>query len=91
MATPQKFTADELKAITELRDASQAKVVEFGQLKLERILTNNRLAQLDQLEAAAEQSYADLQKQEAEMVEKLKEKYGAGTVDIESGEFVPAK
>jgi len=91
MATPQKFTADELKAITELRDASQAKVVEFGQLKLERILTNNRLAQLDQLEDAAEQSYADLQKQEAEMVEKLKEKYGAGTVDIESGEFVPAK
>ena len=91
MATPQKFTEDELKAITELRDASQAKVVEFGQLKLERILTNNRLAQLDQLEDAAEKSYADLQKQEADMVEKLKEKYGAGTVDIESGEFVPAK
>jgi len=91
MATPQKFTEDELKAITELRDASQAKVVEFGQLKLERILTNNRLAQLDQLEDAAEKSYADLQKQESDMVEKLKEKYGAGTVDIESGEFVPAK
>ena len=91
MATPIKFTDEELKEVTELRDASQAKVVEFGQLKLERLLTNNRLTQLDQLEEEAEKGYIDLQKQEAELVAKLKEKYGAGTVDVESGEFVPAK
>ena len=91
MATPIKFTKEELKQVTELRDASQAKVVEFGQLKLERILTENRLTQLDQLDEEAKNSYVELQKQEAELVEQLKEKYGAGTVDVESGEFVPAK
>tara|TARA_X000001382_G_scaffold130395_1_gene125102 strand:+ start:1444 stop:1719 length:276 start_codon:yes stop_codon:yes gene_type:complete len=91
MATPIKFTEEELKQVTELRDASQAKVVEFGQLKLERILTENRLTQLDQLDEEAKNSYVELQKQEAELVEQLKEKYGAGTVDVESGEFVPAK
>jgi len=90
MATPIKFTEEELKEVTELRDASQAKVVEFGQLKLEKLLTKNRLSQLDQLEEEAENGYIDLQKQEAELVAKLKEKYGAGTVDVESGEFVPA-
>tara|TARA_R110002072_G_scaffold286696_1_gene451809 strand:+ start:173 stop:448 length:276 start_codon:yes stop_codon:yes gene_type:complete len=91
MATPIKFTKEELKQVTELRDASQAKVVEFGQLKLERILTENRLTQLDQLDEEAKNSYVELQKQEADLVEQLKEKYGAGTVDVESGEFVPAK
>ena len=91
MATPIKFTKEELKQVTELRDASQAKVVEFGQLKLERILTENRLTQLDQLDEEAKNSYVELQKQEANLVEQLKEKYGAGTVDVESGEFVPAK
>jgi hypothetical protein len=35
MATPIKFTDEELKEVTELRDASQAKVVEFGQLKID--------------------------------------------------------
>jgi adenylate kinase len=91
MATPIKFTEEELKQVTELRDASQAKVVEFGQLKLERILTENRLTQLDQLDEEAKNSYIELQKQEADLVGQLKEKYGAGTVDVESGEFVPAK
>ena len=91
MSTPIKFTEEELKQVTELRDASQAKVVEFGQLKLERLLTENRLTQLDQLDEEAKNSYVELQKQEADLVEQLKEKYGAGTVDVESGEFVPAK
>jgi len=91
MVTPIKFTEEELKQVTELRDASQAKVVEFGQIKLEKLMTNKRLNQLNVLEEEAEQGYADLQKQEVEIVEELKQKYGAGTVDIASGEFVPAK
>jgi len=91
MATPIKFTEAELKQVTELRDASQAKVVEFGQLKLERLLTENRLRQLDDLDEAAEKSYIELQSKEVELVNELKEKYGAGTVDVESGEFVPVK
>ena len=86
---PIKFKEDELKQITELRDASQAKVVEFGQLKLERLLTNQRLIRIDGLDAAAEEEYAALQEQELSLVGELKEKYGVGTVDIQSGEFVP--
>ena len=38
MSETIKFTEEELKQITELRDESQAKVVEFGQLNLERLL-----------------------------------------------------
>jgi len=89
MSKAIKFTEEELKQITELRDASQAKIVEFGQLKLERLLTNQRLIRIDGLDAAAEEEYAALQEQELSLVGELKEKYGVGTVDIQSGEFVP--
>ena len=91
MTTAIKFTQEELNQVTELRDASQAKVIEFGQLRLERLLTENRLVQLAQLDKEAEQNYANLQKLEAELISTLKKKYGAGTVDVESGEFVPSK
>ena len=91
MAQPIKFTEEELKQITDLRDASQAKVIEFGQIKLDILLTSQQLTRLGDLEAAAEKSYVDLQSRELELVNKLKEKYGVGTVDIASGEFIPAK
>ena len=91
MANPIKFTDEELKEITNLRDASQAKVIEFGQIKLDILLINQRLEQLNEIEAAAEKSYVGLQNKEVELVNKLKEKYGVGTVDLSSGEFIPAK
>ncbi len=91
MSKAIKFTEDELKKITDLRDASQAKVVEFGQLKLDILLTNQRLKQLEEIEAKAESDYEGLQKSEVDLVNELKEKYGVGTVDLSSGEFVPAK
>ena len=91
MAKAIKFTDDELKQITDLRDASQAKIIEFGQIKLDILLTTQQLTRLGDLEKAAEKSYIDLQSRELELVNKLKEKYGVGTVDIASGEFIPAK
>ena len=90
MSNAIKFTEEELEKITKLRDASQAKIVEFGQLKLERLLANQRLTRIDDLDIAAEEEYTVLQDQELVLVDELKEKYGVGTVDIQSGEFVPA-
>ena len=43
------------------------------------------------LETEAENEYVDLQKQEVDLVNSFKEKYGVGTVDLSSGEFIPAK
>ena len=36
------------------------------------------------------EDYKNLQNQERELVQKLNEKYGPGTVDISNGEFIPA-
>ena len=37
-----------------------------------------------------ESAYIELQKKEQELVNSLNEKYGAGTLDIVSGEFTPS-
>tara|TARA_Y100000310_G_C20506592_1_gene726693 strand:+ start:456 stop:731 length:276 start_codon:yes stop_codon:yes gene_type:complete len=91
MSEPIKFTEEELKKIKDLRDSSQSKIVEFGQLKLEKLLAEQRLQQIEDLDKKAQEEYIALQDEELKLVNTFKEKYGIGTVDLASGEFIPAK
>ena len=90
MSESKKFTKDELDKITELRDQFGAKVNEFGQLELELLLTSQRIERLAEAKTKLQEDYLNLQKEEGELVKGLNEKYGAGTVDLQSGEFIPA-
>tara|TARA_Y100001963_G_scaffold101424_1_gene139510 strand:+ start:162 stop:479 length:318 start_codon:yes stop_codon:yes gene_type:complete len=89
MSDTQKFTDAELAKITELRDANALKINEFGQLELEILLTNQRVETLKTAKEDLQNQYVALQEQERGLVKELNEKYGTGTVDIESGEFIP--
>lgn len=89
MSESQKFTDAELKKITELRDANAQKINEFGQVELELLLTNQRLETLEKTKEDLKNQYVALQEKERELVQEFNEKYGTGTVDLESGEFVP--
>ena len=89
MAETKKFTEAELKDIAELRNANAQKINEFGQIELEILLTNQRLDVLVDTKQNLEKQYVELQTKEKALVAKLNEKYGTGTVDLESGEFVP--
>jgi|TARA_R100001163_G_C4912750_1_gene96382 hypothetical protein len=90
MSEPIKFTKDELDKVTKLRDQFGAKVNEFGQLELELLLTSQRIERLAEAKTKLQEDYLNLQKEEGELVKGLNEKYGAGTVDLQSGEFIPA-
>ena len=68
---PIKFTDEEVTQIKELRDSTEEKVAQFGQLKLEKILTQQRLDQLNELEPKLENEYVQLQTKERELVEIL--------------------
>ena len=89
MSETKKFTEAELKEITELRNANAQKINEFGQIELEILLTNQRLDVLVDTKQNLEKQYVELQTKEKALVAKLNEKYGKGTVDINTGEFVP--
>ena len=84
-----KFTDDELNQIKELQQKYAASTDAFGRLRVQRLIMNQQLDQLEDAEARLENDYTDLQKSEQELVQSLNEKYGAGSLDINTGEFTP--
>jgi len=91
MSEPIKFIKEELDQITELRDANQQKIAEFGQIELELLLADQRIKSLDTAKQKLQEDYVILQEKERNLVQTLNEKYGAGQVDLSSGEFIPVK
>ncbi len=89
MSENKKFTQDELAKIVELRESNSQKISEFGQIELEILLTNQRLTALQDAKAKLQEEYVGLQDKEKELVKELNDKYGSGTVDLDSGEFIP--
>ena len=89
MSENKKFTQDELAKIVELRESNSQKISEFGQVELEILLTDQRMEALQDAKAKLQEEYVGLQDKEKELVKELNDKYGSGTVDLDSGEFIP--
>jgi len=80
----QKFTEDELKSLKSLQNQSQVATLQFGQLYLSKL-------RLEEQETTLKNQLKQLEQEEAKAAQTLTEKYGKGTIDIESGEFTPTE
>ena len=89
MSETKKFTQEELNQITKLQETNAQKVSEFGQIEIEILLAKQRLENLEVAKISCQKQYKELQQQEEELVTNLNKKYGVGTVDINTGEFIP--
>ena len=88
MAKVQKFTEEELKSITEIRDTNAQITSELGQVELQLFLLDEQLKEFNDYKSNLQIQFKNLQTTESELVQSLNEKYGKGTVDINTGEFV---
>jgi hypothetical protein len=88
MSEKHVIEPDHLNQINQLREASTDLIYELGQIEMELIATNQRLDDLNAAKVAAISEYKQLQKRETDLVKSLTDKYGTGTLNIESGEFV---
>ena len=79
-----KFTEDELKSLKSLQNQSQVATLQFGQLYLSKL-------RLEEQEITLKNQLKQLEQEEAKAAQTLTEKYGKGTIDIESGEFTPTE
>ena len=84
MADAIKFTEDELKSLKSLQNQSQVATLQFGQLYLSKL-------RLEEQETTLKNQLKQLEQEEAKAAQTLTEKYGKGTIDIESGEFTPTE
>ena len=85
-----KFTDDELKSLQELQNSYQGKQLQFGQLRVQRLLVQQQLDAIDDTEAKLEVEYGEVQETERKLVADLNEKYGPGNLDPATGVFTPA-
>ncbi len=89
MAENKKFTEEELKSITDIRDGNSRIVSDLGQVELQVFMVTEELEKLEEMKSKLQIQFKNLQVQESELISQLNEKYGIGTVDINTGEFIP--
>ena len=91
MAKEVKFTDDELKQLQGLQTSYQEKQLQFGQLKVQRILLQQQSDALEEAEVKLEEDYKGVQETERGLVKQLNEKYGPGSLNPETGVFTPTE
>jgi|TARA_B100000900_G_C20183134_1_gene554750 predicted nuclease with TOPRIM domain len=86
-----KFTKDELNSIEELRNNYNSVTNALGMLEVSRMQTEKRLETIEGDKIRLETQYEQLTMVEKELINSLTEKYGQGSIDINSGVFTPVK
>lgn len=89
MAESVKFTKEELESLQGIQNLYQTKTIEFGQLKVQKILLTQQLDSLETQLTQMEVDYTNIQRQERDLVQQLNEKYGPGSLDPSTGTFTP--
>ena len=84
-----KFTEDELKSLQDLQNSYQQKQLQFGQLRVQRLLVQQQLDTIDETETKLEVEYGEVQDTERKLVADLNKKYGPGNLDPTTGVFTP--
>lgn len=79
----QKLTQEELDNVKSLQEKRQRVTLTLGSIEIAK---NELKAQRE----SAEQDLYIINKQEKELVQSLEQKYGRGSIDITTGEFIPA-
>ena len=84
MAKDIKFSDDELKQISDIRTAYAEITNRFGQIQLTKY---NLQKQVEQ----AEIDFESIKVKEQEVLQKITDKYGPGTLDPNTGVFTPSE
>ena len=86
---PVKFTDEELSSLQELQNTYASISTQFGQLKVSRMNLERQVYNLDETEDNLEKAWDENRQTESDLVKSLNEKYGAGSLNPQTGEFIP--
>ena len=83
-SSPVSFSQEELSEIRDLRTELNQITFQLGQIKINKIRIENT-------EILIKKDLTNLEEKESKLAKKLSDKYGKGSIDIETGTFIPAK
>ena len=84
-----KLTNEELARVKAIPTRLQQITVQLGQIAVERAALERRTAELDVLEDQLKTDLVTVQQQERTVANELTNRYGAGTINPETGIFIP--
>ena len=90
MNEKKKLTDEEINSISEIRQKTSEKIMQFGEIELELIYLENRKEEIDNIKNNLKAELKTLQDKEKDISTKLNEKYGQGTLNLDNKEFIPA-
>jgi chromosome segregation ATPase len=82
---------EDLEQISNLRNKLATVVSESGQLTLQIQLLQSDIVELNEKLSEQTKIFKGLLQEEQELLKRLSEKYGAGQINFETGEFTPEK
>lgn len=86
----KKLDEAELNTLTALRQRSQEKVMQFGEIEMEIIFLEGRIDEMLKMKETFKQELKTMQEEELKVSRDLEDKYGKGNLNLETGEFIPA-
>lgn len=84
-----QFDQQELEQIKKLQEQYNVLGIQLVQLKIALKNANEYLESLKSQELLVESQIQETNKQEKDLAKQLEEKYGAGSLDLETGQFTP--
>ena len=82
--SPVSFSPKELKQLRDLRLEIDQLAIQLGQLSISEIKLNETKSKL-------KNTLFELEKKEINLAKTLSDKYGQGSIDLDSGTFTPTK
>ena len=91
MSDPIKFTEDEMKKIKKFQESYVTIQQNLGQISIAELKLNQQLKALGESEIELKNKFVEVQQDEKSFIEEITKKYGDGTLDPNSGTFIPNK
>jgi chromosome segregation ATPase len=84
-----QLTTEELQSIKDLQSRYNQTVFEIGVAETQIITLQQQIEKIQETKKGLISDIGTLGTQESELVKTLEEKYGAGTINSETGEIIP--
>lgn len=84
-----KFEDEEIKKIQKFRDDFSEITAKLGEVEIELTLIETQLNKINEYKSQLRNKYIQLRESEIKLANELKEKYGEGEFDINTGLFTP--
>jgi oligoribonuclease NrnB/cAMP/cGMP phosphodiesterase (DHH superfamily) len=86
-----KLTQEEIQQIKELQTRYNQTILEIGAAEAQLIVFQENIEKLTEAKKGLVSDLKTIEQKESELVKTLQEKYGQGSINIETGEITPAQ